>query len=253
VGKRLRLKGGSLYYAGSVTAEEAERAGRHLVERGYFEAGLTDVRLVREGTTYQLQLIGTAGPPDEEQNAACEVLAAVMSDKVLSGAAVEVHICDRILRPSAVIPHQGRFGRRIGMNAASLFYTGGVTEEDALRVATFLAAAGLFNESSKVAQLNRAGAGFEFRLAVEVNPLTTEMIEGQHQMASDLSHKVLGGQPVEVHYCHGLAATLRVDRTGPTEGNNPQAQPPRGRSYSTQVFSHLRETPNDNEPRPESE
>jgi hypothetical protein len=46
-GKCIRLKGGSLYYAGSVTAVEAERAGRFLVAKGYFKGGLTDVRLNR--------------------------------------------------------------------------------------------------------------------------------------------------------------------------------------------------------------
>ncbi len=178
-GKRIRLKGGSLYYSGSVTAEEAERAGRFLVAKGYFKGGLTDVRLYRCGTTYQLQVIVDGGKPTEEQSSASEILAAGFSDEVLAGAACEVQYCNGALHPIAVIPHQGRLGRRMVMNAAELYYTDGVTERDAMGVATFLVAAGVFNDSSKVAQLNREGDGFDFRVAVEVDPLTAEMIDGQ--------------------------------------------------------------------------
>jgi hypothetical protein len=94
----------------------------------------------------------------------------------------------------------------------------------------------LFNDSEKVAQLNRTGLGFEFRVAVNVDPLTDEMIAGQKEMADDLSRKVLGGVPVQVQYCKGLAATLRVDRECPTTCGNDEKAPPKGRSYTTQLF-----------------
>jgi hypothetical protein len=235
-GRRLRLAGGNLYYAGAVTPAEAERAGRFLVRDGLFKAGLRDARLYRDGETYQLQLVCSTGQPQETQNVASEVLAAGFSDDVLGGAPVEVQICDSVLRPTSVIPHRSRFGRRLGMNAASLFFTDGVSEEEAMSVATFLAFAGLFNDSPKVAQLNRGPEGFEFRLAVNVDPLTDEMIAGQKDMANDLSHKVLGGAPVDVCYCLSLGATLRIDRTSLTRGDHEEGTTTKGRSYTTQLF-----------------
>ncbi len=233
---RLRLEGGSMFYDHSVTAEEAGRAGRYLVEKGLFKAGLVGARFYRDGATYQLLLVCSSGKQDEEQYAASEVLAAGFSDEVVSGAAVAVQICDGFFRPTAVIRHRGRFGRRIGMNAASLFYMDGVTEDEAGRVALFLAHAGLFNHSSKIAQLNRAGDGFEFRLAVEVDPLPSGMIEGQHQMASDLSSKVLGGRPISVQYSHGLMSTLRVEPAGQEIDHDDEKTIPKGQSYHTQIF-----------------
>ena len=250
-GKRLRLERGNLYYAGAVTPEEARRAGLFLLRKGLFKAGLKDTRLYRDGDRYQLQLICSTGQPEEPQDLASEVLAAGFSDDVLGGAPVEVQICDSVLRPTSVIPHLSRFGRRMGMNAASLFYMDGVSEQEAMRVATFLAAAGLFNDSEKVAQLNRTGEGFEFRVAVNVDPLTDEMIAGQQEMADDLSRKVLGGSPVQVQYCNGLAATLRVDRACLTAGNNKGTIIPKGQSYSSQVFQVPNESAEDDE-RPDS-
>jgi hypothetical protein len=122
------------------------------------------------------------------------------------------------------------------MNAASFFYTEGVSEADAMRVATFLAAAGVFNDSPKVAQLNCSDEGFEFRLAVDVHPLTDEMDAGQQKMAADLSGDVLGGVPVQVHYCKGLAATLRTDRASVKKDGVDESVLPRGRTYRSKVF-----------------
>src|SRR5262245_11857994 len=83
-GRRLRLEGGNLYYAGTVTPDVAQRAGRYLEWKGLFKTGLKDARLYRDGEAYQLQLVCSWGQPEEEQNVASEVLAAGFSDDVLS-------------------------------------------------------------------------------------------------------------------------------------------------------------------------
>jgi hypothetical protein len=235
-GRRLRFEAGSLYYAGLVTADEAERAGRYLTGWGYFQPKLTAIRLSRDGTTYQLQLISPEKETTETQSLACEVLAAGLADEVLPGANVEVQVCDWDLRPVLTIPHRGRLGCRMTMNAACLFYTDGVAKDVADSVALFLAGMGVFNDSPKVAQLDRTEEGFEMRVAVKVDPLTSEMIEGQYRMAYDLTHKVLGGTPIEVRYCHGLVGAMRVDRAISGMHNDPEARPPRGQMYTSKVF-----------------
>jgi hypothetical protein len=122
------------------------------------------------------------------------------------------------------------------MNATSFFHTEGVSDDEAIRVATFLAAVGLFNDSPKVAQLSRCGEGLEFRLAVDVDPLTDEMTAGQQKMAADLSREVLGGVPVQVRYCKGLVDTLQLDRAYLGTNTNEVAAAPKGRSYRSQNF-----------------
>jgi hypothetical protein len=244
LGKRLRLEGGNLYYTDRVTTDEADRVGQYLVRHGFYKAGLIDARLARDGAVYQIQLVTPLAHPQEEQYAGCEVLAAGLSDDVLAGAGVEVHVCDRVFRPNLVVPHRRRFGRRVAMNAASLFYLEGVTQAEAENVALFLAHAGLFNDSSKVAQINRAGAGYEFRLAVVVEPLTSEMVEGARQMASDLSRHVLGGLPVDVRYCKGRVATLRTVEPGSGAQAADKRESPAG-PYRTEFFVP-REMPGDN-------
>jgi hypothetical protein len=208
-GKCVRFGACTLYFAPDVTADVVERVVRYLTREQFSEEPMT-ARLLRQGTTYQFQVI-LSGPPLENQATVFEVLAAGLSDDVFSGAPVEVQVCDRGFRPFVVIPHRGRYGRRIAMNAAHLFYLEGITEEEAHSVATFLAGVGVFDSSPKVAQLNRTAEGYEFRQAVKVDPQLPEMIEGARRMSADLSG-VLRGRPVAVTFCEGpLDRTLRLD------------------------------------------
>jgi hypothetical protein len=193
-----------------------------------------DARLARVGETNQLWLFCARGATDETQKLAGEVLAAGLSDEVFAGTAVEIHLHDWAYREIAVVPHRRRLGRRLAMNAAQLFYTDGVLADEAFQLATFLAWAGIFNDRPKVAQLERAGAGYEFRLAVNVDPLPPEMTTGAERLADDLSRHVFRGAPVTVRYSHGLAGTLRLGppQPVPAEGESPAPDGP----YRTEVF-----------------
>jgi hypothetical protein len=123
------------------------------------------------------------------------------------------------------------------MNAAHLFYLEGVTDEEAFSVATFLVGAGLFNDSPKIAQMNGGVDGYEYRLAVKVDPQTPERIEGTREMANDLS-RVLRA-PVAVHYCQGpLGRTLRAVEPLDAEQGREQSHVSGG-PYRAEVF-HVR-------------
>ncbi len=207
-GKRIRFGAFTLYYSPALTEDLAKRVAQYLMRQNFSDQAM-DARLLRAGAIWQLQLI-CSGQPAESQITACEVLAASLSDDVFAGAAVEVQVCDAIFRPMSRIRHRGRFGRRIGINAAQLFYLEGVTDEDALRVATFLAGIGVFDDSPKIAQMNRSADGYEFRLSVKVDPRTPEMVEGSRRMSSDLS-RLLRGSMLVVRFCDGpLGRTLRT-------------------------------------------
>lgn len=230
-GKRLRFGAFTLYYTRAVRTDEANRAAQYLKRQNFADHRM-DARLTRHGATCQLQLI-CSGQPVERQLLACEVLAAGLSDDVFAGAMVEVQVCDPIFRPFVVIPHQRRFGRRIAMNSANLFYLEGVTDAEAFDIATFLAGVGVFDDSPKIAQMNRNGDGYEFRLAVDVALLTPEMVEGECRMASDLS-RVLKGALVAVHFC-SLSNTLRAGKWQIADLGPASSLIPRG-PYRTEVF-----------------
>jgi hypothetical protein len=232
-GKRVRFGACTLYYTPAVTADVVDRVVRYLKRVQFSEEPMT-ARLLQQGATYQFQVI-FSDPPFEHQVTVFEVLAAGLSDDVFSGAPVDVQVCDSGFRPFVVIPHRGRYGRRITMNAAHLFYLEEVTDEEAFSVATFLAGVGVFDDSPKIAQLNRSADGYEFRLAVKVDPQAPPMIEGGRRMSADLS-AVLHGRPVAVTFCEGpLGRTLRTVQPQAEEGGTRPSHVPAG-PYRTEVL-----------------
>jgi hypothetical protein len=231
--KRIRFGAVTLYYSPALAGDVVNRVVQYLKRENFTDQPMV-ARLLGEGATYQFQVI-FSGPPLEDQVTAFEVLAAGLSDDVFAGAAVEVQVCDTIFRPMSVIRHRGRLGRRITMNAAHLFYLEGVTDDEAFWVATFLAGVGVFDDSPKIAQMNRSVEGYEFRLAVKVDPQTPEMVEGVRRLSSDLS-RVLRGASVAVHFCEGpLGRTLRTVKPRIAEDGTENSHIP-GSPYRTEVF-----------------
>ena len=153
------------------------------------------------------------------------MIAAAVAGEVFPEAAVEVHLCDSSFRTLVVVPHCGRYGERLRFNAAEVFSTDGVTEDQAIGLGTYLMYQGFFNDKPKLAQLNRAGDGFELRLEVRQGWASrTDLKDEFRRMAADLSRDVLRGSPVEVIPCEGVRETLR------DQGAGPALQPTRGRS-----------------------
>jgi hypothetical protein len=211
-----------------VTDDQARRAGEYLAREGVHARA----RFQREGDTYQLFLAVSHGQPDSVQDLACEVLAAGLSDEVCGGAATEIHICERTGHVTSVVAHRWRLGRRLAMNATVLFYTDGVTRDDAFQLATFLAYVGVINDSPKTMQFDRIDKGYELRVAVDVDPLPAEMEAGAQRMADDLSHRAFAGAPVRVRYTRGLKNTLKL---GPPHKVPLPGEPEPG-PYRTQVY-----------------
>ncbi len=222
-----------------MTDDQAQQAGEYLARAGV----RAHARLQRDGDVYQLFLAVSHGQPEPVQDLACEVLAAGLSDEVCGGAATEIHLCDQADHVTSVVTHRWRLGRRLAMNATVLFYTDGVTRDDAFQLATFLVYAGVINDSPKTMQFDRIDKGYELRVAVDVDPLPEEMEAGARRMADDLSHRVFGGAPVTVRYAWGLKNTLKLGppHEVPLPGE-PEPGPYRAQVYVSRVLAENGET-----------
>src|SRR5260370_22872802 len=129
VGRKLRCKGGAIYYWPPAKADEAQKLGAFLERGDYFTTTQSTAALRKEAGTYQFCVPGAEDIyQDEEALAKCAVVGAGLSDEVFAGDAVEVHLWDVRLRTLAVVPHRGKFGERLRFNAAEVFHTSGVSE-----------------------------------------------------------------------------------------------------------------------------
>jgi hypothetical protein len=200
--------GGEIYYGSPVTADEARRLGEYLERRDFFKPTQPAVGLGKKTGTYQFSLPAAEEQyQDEEVLVKCAGIAAALSEEVFTGAPVEVHLCDGRWRTRTVVPHCGKFGKRFSFNAAELFVTTGVTEDQAIRLGTYLMNKRFFNDNPKLGQLNRTADGFELRLQVK-NESDPGSRKDFQRMARDLSQDVFGGVPVEVCSCEGVRKTL---------------------------------------------
>ncbi len=207
--KAIRCKGGAVQYASTVTAEEARRLGAYLESRDFFSPTQTIIGLQKEKDTYQFQLaVAEDEYQDQEVLVKIAVIAAALSEEVFDLAPVEGHLCDGLWLTRTVVPHSRRFGERFRFNAAELFATAGVTEDQAVRLGTYLMSKDFFNNNPKLGQLNRNAEGFELRLQVknESDPVALQVFQ---QIASDLSHEVFGGVAVDLCMCEGARKTLQ--------------------------------------------
>jgi hypothetical protein len=239
--KTLKCKGGVIYYRSAVTADEARRLGEFLERGDFFNPSQHAVELEKKAQIYCFRLpVAEETHQDEEVLVKCAVLASGMSDEVFAGAAVEVQLCDGWLHTRTVIPHCGKFGERFRFNAAEVFFTPGVTEDDVIRLGTYLMGKGFFNDGPKLTQLNRTAGGFEFRTRVnsesELGPAHRAEIQ---RMASDLSQDVFGGVPVEICPCEGVSKTLH--KQVPNREQQPNRNP--NRVWCGPGTYHIRQPP----------
>jgi hypothetical protein len=209
--RTVKFKGGAVHYNPNVTAEEARQLARYL-ESWAFPGG---VGLEKKGSTFLVKIIRTEeGSKDSDIPVECATLAVALSDEVFGGATVEIHLCDLRLRSQTVIPSSGQLGTRFRFNAAEIFVTSGVSEDQAVRLGSYLMGKGFFNDKRITGQLNRKAEGFEIRFQV-INEEDPGSRKDMVRMASDLARDVFGGLPVEIISCASAQKTLQVQGADP--------------------------------------
>ena len=96
LGKRLDMNGSELYYTSSVTAAEAKRLRRHLLQTHTFDGSAGTFQLTKAGSRYQFRMMVQRGAEDDQQTIfASNALAMRLSGAVFGGKVVEVHLCDQ--------------------------------------------------------------------------------------------------------------------------------------------------------------
>lgn len=103
-GTKLEYNGGELYYTDDVTKEDADKLGKYLVEKEYFDGQKKSVQLDKEGGIYQVKMvIQKEKQEDKEVLDAMKIFAGQISEDVFGGAATEIHVADDKLETVRVV------------------------------------------------------------------------------------------------------------------------------------------------------
>jgi len=108
MGERLTFNGGEVYYKEPVTEQQARGFGELLVQDGYFDGRAKTVLLGKRGGRYQLRMVIVKGfEHDSMLVQFARKLGAELSEKILNGEPVDVHLCDEYLDELRVIRDTG--------------------------------------------------------------------------------------------------------------------------------------------------
>jgi hypothetical protein len=102
-------------------------------------------------------------------------------------------------------------GDKVENGNVEVFYTGGVTKDEAERLAAYLAKSWGPSPGRRSVQLRKTDNGYQFRMVVKSEFQNDEkMLKALEVEGAQISHSVLNGAPVEVHVCDDHLKTIRV-------------------------------------------
>ncbi len=214
----------TLYYGGSVGEDEARLLGDYFVQSGFFsDDGPVDVWVRRRGDAWQLRMIVIESEVKVDSLAGTlKHIGWQVSRDVFGEAPLEIEYCDAQLRKigsveAAPQPESGAgfLGTELPVGVSTLHYVVPVSEDEALRLARFLAARGAFVDDRATLQVRRSGPTYFFRLPVmEGIDQSEEYAAAFRQFAAELSEGVFDGAPVVIQMCDAAMRTLRTIRVG---------------------------------------
>jgi hypothetical protein len=207
-GTRLQLGQGELYYTSAVTADEAQKVGQYLRQRGEFDLPRS-IQLHKSAGTYQLRLVIAAEYRGNDGVAQVQaMLGGRVSHYALGGAPVTVQLCDEHLKTYKEMPSLTVVPSANG----TLFVKPGTNLDDARRLADKLPQERLFAGAGWDVYMEAFEQGYEVAII-----LVTPGVENDPQVERDLrdfrartSREVFAGRPVRLRVCDAKMHTLRV-------------------------------------------
>jgi hypothetical protein len=103
------------------------------------------------------------------------------------------------------------YGTKLTFKNGELYYTSGVTKDEADKLGNFLVKSGFFDGEKKSVQLNKEDGTYQVRLVIKPGfENNAPYIEQCKQAAKEVSQNVFQGAPVVIHLCDDQLKTLKV-------------------------------------------
>lgn len=212
-GTKLEIEDTELYYTDDITEDEAEDIGEYLKDEGFTEGDEKTVQIAKDGDTYQFRMVVKEGYEDDDD---FEVTAFKfiydLSNDVLDGEPVELHMCDEELETLKVVEMDDD-------KYIEYFYSDSewdVKEYDGTEIE--------YDESVSISEVDALGdylieTGFtdgtekSIILIFEYHTYVFKMVTGKkywtddeyysiaEEYAQDISEDVFDGYAVEIHLC----------------------------------------------------
>lgn len=154
----------SVYYKSGATKEEAQKLGDNLKELGYFGDGPAAVQVARDGDTYVFRFVTVDSAwnnTEHQKNFA--VMSYGIAEEMFPGKEVRIELCDDEFKTkSSFAPEKpdAGFGETVAFGNNSVYYTEGVTKEQAEAVGKCLLELEYFGQGDADVQVVKDGEVF---------------------------------------------------------------------------------------------
>ncbi len=202
-----------VFYVGGATQDEANSLAAYLNKDLTAGDKKRSVQLKKSGETYQVRVVIQTGlQNDEKTKTAMQILGARVSQEVLKGAAVEVHICDEKLKTISVLPTRDDLKLILVQGKVEIFYSNDNLKTDAKNLADHLNT--LFKDSATTKayfKLAKRDKTFEVHMVTNEGQWNdAEFVKDIAVDAKDMGRKVFGGSPAEIHLCDDVFNVKKV-------------------------------------------
>lgn len=226
-GTLLTFNNGELYYTENVSLDEANKLGEFLVKTELFDGTRKTVQLDKKNGVYQFRVVVLPGYLDKpDMKMFFRIFGKDICNEVLAGQPLEIHMTDEFLKTKRVIDIVQSYGERLEFLAGELYYTDGVTKQEAVALGEYLVKAEFYDDTPKTVQLKKRDSVVEFRFVIrddlDPNDLPLETLRA---FASELSERVFESAPVEVQAADASLETLKI---ATSDGNVTREAPVNG-------------------------
>jgi hypothetical protein len=207
-GEKKVFNGTEVYYKDGVTAEQAEKLGKSLVDLGFADGGYKSVQFVKEGENYIFKMvIKEVFLDNDSYENIFKFFPKELSDHM--NMSIDLYVCDDQFNTLRMYKLDDAL-KTIMAKGTEIRYTKNVIPKDVEKLKEFLIESGFSDDTRKTIELDRENTTYIFKMVIDRYRLKSESTIGiLTMMKQELSKEVFSGLPVKIHACDELMNTLK--------------------------------------------
>ncbi len=202
-----------VFYTEGVTVDEATRLAVLLNKETNASVGKKTVQLKKVGNTYQIRTpIRPNDQNDEKVRTTLQRFATRIANEIFPNSEVEMHMCDDQMQTSQVLGLRPDWRYVLDVKNLEIYYPTPDLKTDAANLGNFVLPLLSKPEPAKAwLKLAKREMVYEVHIILDDDkwndPAT---LKRYAEFATDISKKVFGGAPTEIHLCDGIYIVKKV-------------------------------------------
>lgn len=208
-GTKLMFDETELYYTDDITEDEANDIGKYLQELEFTDGEEKTVQIAKDGDTYQFRMVVKEGyDEDEEYEQIASQFIYNLSNDVLDGSPVELHMCDEKLKTIKVVEMDENAGiyetdfEIETFDGTEIEFDGSVSYGEVNKLGNYLIETGFTDGTLKSIVFIKENGSYIFKMVVGEDYWNdSEYHEIAKEYAGMISQDIFDGEDFAIYLC----------------------------------------------------